>query len=240
MKTIGLIGGMSWESSAEYYRVMNETVKERLGGLHSARILMSSVDFEGFRQYMLKGDFDAIGRELSAEARRLEKAGADLMVIGTNTMHLVAAQVEKVVSVPLLHIADATADAVKEMGLGKVGLLGTIFTMERDFYRGRLAGHGIETVIPPRSDREVVDRIIFDELCKGAFLDESRAEYLRIIEALAAEGARAVILGCTEIGLLVSPEDTHVPVLDTCRIHAARAVEWALSGEKADASINNG
>lgn len=228
MKTIGLIGGMSWESSAEYYRVMNETVKERLGGLHSARILMSSVDFEGFRQHMLKGDFDAIGRELAAEARRLEQAGADLMVIGTNTMHMVAPQVAEAVSVPLLHIADATADAVKELGLTRVGLLGTIFTMERDFYRGRLAEHGIEAVIPPKADRELVDRIIFDELCKGAFLDKSRAEYVRIIDDLAAQGAGAVILGCTEIGLLVRPGDTEVVVLDTCRIHAAGAVDRAL------------
>lgn len=228
MKTIGLIGGMSWESSAEYYRVMNETVKERLGGLHSARILMSSVDFEGFRQHMLKGDFETIGRELAVEARRLEQAGADLMVIGTNTMHMVAPQVAEAVSVPLLHIADATADAVKELGLTKVGLLGTIFTMERDFYRGRLAEHGIEAIIPPRDDRELVDRVIFDELCKGAFLDDSRAEYVRIIDDLAAQGAGAVILGCTEIGLLVRPGDTEVPVLDTCRIHAACAVGRAL------------
>jgi len=228
MKTIGIIGGMSWESSAEYYRVMNEEVKARLGGLHSAKILMSSVDFNGYRQNMLNDDFDVIGRDIALEAQRLEKAGADIMLIGTNTMHLVAPQVAEAVSVPLLHIADATAKALKAQGVTKVGLLGTKFTMERDFYVGRLADNGIEAVVPGKTDRELVDRVIFDELCKGEFLDDSRMEYLRVIDDLAAQGAGAVVLGCTEIGLLVKPEDTNVPVLDTCKIHAAQAVVMAL------------
>jgi len=228
MKTIGIIGGMSWESSAEYYRVMNEEVKARLGGLHSAKILMSSVDFNGYRQNMLNDDFDVIGRDIALEAQRLEKAGADIMLIGTNTMHLVAPQVAEAVSVPLLHIADATAKVLKAQGVTKVGLLGTKFTMERDFYVGRLADNGIEAVVPGKTDRELVDRVIFDELCKGEFLDDSRMEYLRVIDDLAAQGAGAVVLGCTEIGLLVKPEDTNVPVLDTCKIHAAQAVVMAL------------
>jgi len=228
MKTIGIIGGMSWESSAEYYRIMNEEVKARLGGLHSAKILMSSVDFNGYRQNMLNDDFDTIGRDIALEAQRLEKAGAEIMLIGTNTMHLVAPQVADAVSVPVLHIADATAKVLKAQGVTKVGLLGTKFTMERDFYVGRLADNGIEAVVPGKADRELVDRVIFDELCKGEFVDDSRMEYLRIIDDLAAQGAGAVVLGCTEIGLLVKPEDTNVPVLDTCKIHAAQAVVMAL------------
>ena len=228
MKTIGLLGGMSWESSLEYYRVMNEEVKARLGGLHSAKILMNSVEFQELRDLMCAGDWDAIGEKLAEAARTLEKAGADLMVIGTNTMHKVAPQVADAVSIPLIHIADATAEAAREQGFTRVALLGTIFTMEDDFYVGRLREHGFEVVVPEAGDRRLVDRVIFDELCKGAFLDESRAEYLRIIDDLGARGAQAVILGCTEIGLLVKPGDTDVPTLDTCRIHAARVVEKAL------------
>ncbi len=228
MKTIGLIGGMSWESSVEYYRIMNEEVKKRLGGLHSARILMYSVDFEHIRAHMLVDDWDGAGNKLAEAARILEQGGADVIVIGTNTMHMVAPQVERAVSIPVLHIADATAEAVREEGASKVGLLGTIFTMEKDFYRGRLAEHGIEPIVPPRADRELVDRIIFDELCKGIFSDASRREYLRIIDALAGNGAEIVILGCTEIGLLVRSEDTSVPMLDTCHIHAIRAVDAVL------------
>ncbi|QJB58317.1 aspartate/glutamate racemase family protein [Pseudodesulfovibrio sp. zrk46] len=231
MKTIGLLGGMSWESSAEYYRVMNETVKHRLGGLHSAKIIMFSVDFAGLRAHMLKGDWDAIAEELSGAACTLEKAGADIMVIGTNTMHMVAPQVADAVDVPLVHIADATAAACKEQGATKVGLLGTIFTMEKPFYRDRLAENGIESIVPSRADRELVDKVIFDELCKGEFTDAARKEYVRIIEDMAAQGAQAVILGCTEIGLLVTPKDTDVPVLDTCRIHAEKCVELAFSEE---------
>lgn len=228
MKTIGLLGGMSWESSSEYYRVMNEAVKERLGGLHSARILMNSVDFAPLRQLMIEGDWDAIGVQLSKEARVLEQAGADLMVIGTNTMHKLAPVIADAVDIPLIHIADATAEAVIAAGFSKVGLLGTMFTMVDDFYVGRLEEHGLEVVIPGSDDRDLVDRVIFEELCKGAFLDGSRVEYLRVIEAMKADGAQAVILGCTEIGLLVRPGDTDVPTFDTCKIHAHKVVDEAL------------
>lgn len=228
MKTIGLLGGMSWESTVEYYRVMNEEVKRRVGGLHSAQILMYSVDFDSIRQHMLVDDWIGAGNRLVEAARTLERGGADMIVIGTNTMHMVAPQVADAVDVPLLHIADATAGAVKELDATKVGLLGTIFTMERDFYRGRLSENGIESIVPPKADRELVDRVIFDELCKGILSPDSRREYLRIIDDLAGQGAQAVILGCTEIGLLVRPEDTEVVLLDTCHIHAAMAVDAAL------------
>jgi len=228
MKTIGLLGGMSWESSAEYYRVMNEAVKARLGGLHSAKILMYSVEFQELRDLMCAGAWDAIGDRLADAARTLERAGADLMVIGTNTMHKVAPQVAEAVSIPLVHIADVTADAARAQGVTKVALLGTAFTMEDDFYVGRLKERGFEVLVPEAGDRALVDRVIFDEMCQGAFLDPSRAEYLRIIDDLSAKGAQAVILGCTEVGLLVRPGDTDVPTLDTCRIHAATAVEKAL------------
>ncbi|MGE4420887.1 MAG: aspartate/glutamate racemase family protein [Pseudodesulfovibrio sp.] len=229
MKTIGLIGGMSWESSLEYYRVMNEAVKARLGGLHSAHILMNSVDFAPLRELMCAGDWAAVGDALADAARTLEDAGAELMVIGTNTMHKVAPEVGAAVSVPLIHIADATAEAARAGGFSRVGLLGTGFTMEEDFYVGRLEEHGFDVLVPGADDRRLVDRVIFDEMCKGLFLDGSRVEFVRIIEELAARGAEAVILGCTEIGLLVRPGDTGVPTLDTCRIHAEKAVEAALS-----------
>ena len=228
MKTIGLIGGMSWESSLEYYRVMNEAVKARLGGLHSARILMNSVDFAPLRELMLAGEWDRVGETLGRAARTLELAGAELMVIGTNTMHKVASQVEAAVNAPLVHIADATAEVARARGFSRVALLGTIFTMEDDFYTGRLRRHGFEVLVPEAEDRRLVDRVIFDELCRGAFLDGSRSEYVRIIEDLAGRGAEAVILGCTEIGLLVGPDDTDVPTLDTCRIHAEKVVDMAL------------
>lgn len=228
MKTIGLLGGMSWESSAEYYRVMNEEVKKRLGGLHSAKILMYSVDFQVLREHMLVNEWDAVGKALAGHAKTLETAGADMIIIGTNTMHLLVPQVEAAVSVPVLHIADATADAAREIGVTKVGLLGTIFTMEKDFYAGRLARHGLEVITPESDDRALVDRVIFDELCKGVLNDDSRKEYVRIINALAARGAEAVILGCTEIGMLVNPDDSAVPLLDTCKIHATKAVQAAV------------
>ena len=229
MKTIGLIGGMSWESTVEYYRVMNEEVKARLGGLHSAKILMYSVDFETVRARMLADDWDGAGELLAGAARTLERGGADLIVIGTNTMHRVAPQVAAAVDLPLLHIADATADAVLARGITRVGLLGTIFTMEQDFYTGKLRGRGIEVDVPAKADRELVDRVIFDELCKGEFRDDSRREFVRIINGMAERGVRAVILGCTEIGLLVKPDDTPIPLFDTCHIHAAGAVDIALN-----------
>lgn len=228
MKIIGLVGGMSWESSLEYYRVMNEVVKARLGGLHSARILMNSLDFAPLRERMCAGDWAFVGGHLADAARTLEAAGAELVVIGTNTMHKVAPEVEAAISVPLVHIADATAEVARAGGYSKVALLGTIFTMEDDFYVGRLKEHGFEVLVPGAEDRKLVDRVIFDELCKGTFSDSSRAEFLRVIDGLAAQGAEAVILGCTEIGLLVRPGDTLVPTLDTCRIHAEAAVKAAL------------
>ena len=229
MKTIGLIGGMSWESTVEYYRVMNEEVKARLGGLHSAKILMYSVDFETIRARMLADDWDGAGELLAGAARTLERGGAEMIVIGTNTMHRVAPQVAAAVDLPLLHIADATADAVLARGITRVGLLGTIFTMEQDFYTGKLRGRGIEVDVPAKADRELVDRVIFDELCKGEFRDDSRREFVRIINGMAERGVRAVILGCTEIGLLVKPDDGPIPLFDTCHIHAARAVDIALN-----------
>lgn len=228
MKTIGLLGGMSWESSSEYYRVMNETVKERLGGLHSARILMNSLDFQPLRDCMFEGDWDTVGKRLTKAASTLEEAGAGLIVIGTNTMHKVAPAIEAGVSVPVIHIADATAAEARKAEFSKVGLLGTKFTMEDNFYVSRLEAQGFEVVVPDAEDRQLVDRTIFDEFCKGVFSDASRAEYLRIIDGLAAAGAQAVILGCTEIGLLVRSDDTDVPLLDTCKIHAVSAVEAAL------------
>lgn len=228
MQIIGLLGGMSWESSAAYYRFMNEEVKMRLGGLHSAKILMNSLEFHELRGLMCKGRWDTVGEILADAARTLERAGADLVAIGTNTMHKVAPQVEDAISVPLVHIADATAEKARERGFSTVALLGTGFTMEEDFYVGRLKEHGFDVLVPDAEDRKLVDRVIFDELCKGVFLDNSRTEYLRIIDGLAARGAQAAILGCTEIGLLVRPGDTEVPTLDTCRIHAAAVVKAVL------------
>lgn len=229
MKTIGLLGGMSWESSAGYYRIMNEAVQQRLGGLHSARILMNSVDFAPFRQQMLAGDWQGIGERLAEAALVLERGGADVLVIGTNTMHMVAPAVAAAVDIPLLHIADATAEVARKQGARVLGLLGTRLTMEERFYVDRLGQHGMEAIIPPERDRQLVDSVIFDELCKGRFTASSRQEFLRIIEALSSNGADAVVLGCTEIGLLVNTKDTTVPLLDTCAIHASQAVEFALS-----------
>ncbi|BCS87845.1 aspartate/glutamate racemase family protein [Pseudodesulfovibrio sediminis] len=228
MKTIGLLGGMSWESTVGYYQVMNQAVKERLGGLHSARILLFSVDFQVLRDFMVDEDWDAVAAHLADAARTLEQGGADMIVIGTNTMHKVAPQIADAVSVPVVHIADATAQVARTEGYAKVGLLGTIFTMEDDFYTQRLEEQGLEVIVPGAEDRKLVDRVIFDELCKGELCSCSRTEYLRILDAMAAQGAQAVILGCTEIGLLVRPGDTDVPTLDTCRIHAVTAVEEAL------------
>jgi len=229
MKTIGLLGGMSWESTVGYYQVMNEEVKARLGGLHSSKILMLSVDFQILRDFMVACEWDKIGAHLSDAAKTLEQGGADMIVIGTNTMHKVAPQISEAVSIPVIHIADATAEAARAKGYTKLGLLGTIFTMEDDFYTSRLIEQGFEVVVPEAEDRKLVDRVIFDELCKGEFKKDSRAEYLRIIDKMAADGAQAVILGCTEIGMLVRPGDTDVPTLDTCKIHAVTAVDEALS-----------
>ncbi len=230
MKTIGLLGGMSWESTELYYRWINEGVKARLGGLHSAKIALVSVDFQEIEELQVTGDWDAAGIALAQAAQRVEAAGADFLVICTNTMHKVAPAIEAAINIPLLHIADATADAIKTAGFDTIGLLGTNFTMEQDFYRGRLVDHhGLSVLIPCETDRQIVHRIIYGELVLGQVNEESRAEYLRIIDALAAEGAEAIILGCTEITMLVQQEHTSVPLFDTTAIHAAAAVSFALA-----------
>jgi len=231
MKTIGLLGGMSWESTAVYYRLVNEGVKARLGGLHSAEVVLYSVDFGPVEKLQAAGDWEAAGRLLADGARRVEAAGAGFLVLCTNTMHKVAGAIEEAVGIPLLHIADATAGAVKEAGIATVGLLGTRYTMEQEFYRGRLADrHGLEVLVPDEAGLDLVNRVIYDELCLGRILEESRARFARIIEDFAERGARGVILGCTEIGLLVDPGACAVPIFDTTEIHAARAVEVALEG----------
>ncbi|MFE2474529.1 amino acid racemase [Streptomyces sp. NPDC059389] len=230
MKMIGLLGGMSWESTAEYYRLLNELTRDRLGGLHSARCVLYSVDFAEIERLQAEGRWAEAGEVLAAAARRLEAAGADLVLICTNTMHKVADRVQAGISVPLLHLADATADAVKAAGLTRVGLLGTAFTMEQEFYRGRLAASGLEVRVPDAEGRALVHRVIYEELCLGIVREESRAAYQRVIEGLAAAGAQGIILGCTEIEQLVGAADSPVPVFPTARIHAEAAVETALSG----------
>jgi aspartate racemase len=230
MKTIGLIGGMSWESTVPYYRLVNEGIKARLGGLHSAKVVLYSVDFHEIEQLQRDGDWDAAGDVLAEAARRLQAAGADLLVLCTNTMHKVAPQMEAAVSIPLLHIADGTAAAIKAAGHRSVGLLGTRFTMEQDFYRQRLQDrHGLQVIVPEADDRRVVHDLIYDELCRGLVRDDSREAYRRIMEDLVARGAEAIILGCTEIGLLVGAQDARVPLFDTTALHAAAAVEAALA-----------
>lgn len=232
MKTIGLIGGMSWESTIPYYRLINEAVRERLGGLHSAKIILYSVDFDEVERLQREGRWSEAGELLANVARVLETAGADFLVICTNTMHRVAPAVEKAVAIPLLHIVDPTAEEIRRAGYNKVGLLGTRFTMEQEFYRGRLRErHGIEALIPPESDREIVHRVIYSELCLGQVRNASREEYRRIINGLVERGAQAVILGCTEISMLVGPDDSAVPLFDTTGIHARKAAEWAMSGQ---------
>lgn len=229
MKTIGLIGGMSWESTIPYYRHINETVKQRLGGLHSAKVILFSVDFHDIEQLQHAGKWDEAGAVLADAARVLERAGADLIVVCTNTMHKVAPAIQAAVRIPLLHIADPTARAIKQAGLHTVGLLGTRFTMEQAFYRDRLQhDHGINVLVPDAADRETVHRIIYKELCLGLVKDASRDTYRAAIARLVAQGAQAVILGCTEISLLVGPEDAAVPLFDTTAIHAQAAAEFAL------------
>jgi aspartate racemase len=232
MKTIGLIGGMSWESTVLYYRIMNETVRERLGGLHSAKLVLYSVDFHEIEILQHSGAWDEAGLMLAQAARSLQAAGADLLILCTNTMHKVANSIESAVSIPFFHIADPTAQEIKQAGLKKVGLLGTRFTMEQEFYRGRLRDqHHLDVLIPDDADRGVVHKIIYQELCLGLVRDVSRAEYRRIIHRLVDQGAQGVILGCTEISLLVGPPDAPVPMFDTTAIHARKASEWALGEE---------
>ena len=229
MKTLGLIGGMSWESTVPYYRLINQTVKERLGGLHSARLLLYSVDFAEIEKLQHAGDWDAAGEVLADAARALKAGGAELLVICTNTMHKVADAVEAASGLPLLHIADATGDEIRRQGLTRIGLLGTRFTMEQDFYRRRLVErHGLEVLVPDADDRDLVHGVIYDELCLGTIRDESRAQYRRVMDALVARGAQGIVLGCTEIGLLVGEGDASVPLFDTAALHARHAALAAL------------
>lgn len=232
MQTIGLIGGMSWESTLPYYRQINEAVRERLGGLHSARLLLYSVDFHEIERLQHRGDWAAAGALLANTAQALQRAGADFLVLATNTMHKVADAIEGAVDIPLLHIADPTAAAIRAAGLQRVGLLGTRFTMEQPFYRERLEQrHGIEVLVPEADQRERVHRVIYDELCLGQVREESRQAYRQVIANLVERGAQAVILGCTEISLLVGAEDASVALFDTTRLHALAAAEKALAAD---------
>jgi len=228
MKTIGLIGGMSWESSSEYYRIINEEVKNRLGGLHSAKCVLYSVDFEEIEICQRNGEWGKAAQILANAARSLEKAGADFIVICTNTMHKIADDIQAGISIPLLHIADITAEQVLLNGIKTVGLLGTRYTMEQDFYKSRLENQSIKVLIPKETDREIVNTVIYRELCLGQIIDSSRVSYKRIIEDLIKQGAEGIILGCTEIGLLVKSEDSTVPLYDTTLIHAIGAVNFSL------------
>ena len=228
MKRIGLLGGMSWESSLVYYRLVNEAVRDRVGGLHSADCVLRSVDFAEIEALQRAGDWDAAGALLAREAASLEDAGAEMLVLCTNTMHRVLDVVEPAIRMPVIHIADATARRVIAKGISKIGLLATRFTMEQDFYRGRLERNGLDVLVPNADERAEIHRIIYDELCLGAIHDDSREAYRAIMANLVARGAQGMILGCTEIGLLVGANDTTVPVFDTTRIHAEAAVDWAL------------
>jgi len=228
MKTIGLIGGMSWESTVTYYQLINEAVKEKLGGLHSARILLYSVEFAEIEACQASGDWERSAEILGDAAAKLEQAGADFILICTNTMHKVAPQIQSRISVPVIHIAEATARVLRENEVEKVALLGTKYTMTQDFYKARLVEAGLEVLIPDEKDVELVNRVIFDQLCLGIIDPDSKKEFLRIIDELARQGAQGVILGCTEIGLLISQEDTDLPVFDTTLIHAAEASRLAL------------
>ncbi len=229
MRTIGLLGGMSWESTAIYYRLTNELVRERLGGLHSARILMTSLDFAEVEELQVSGQWDRAGALLAGEAIRLEAAGADLLVLCTNTMHKVAHSIEESVTIPLLHLGDVTAAAVRAAGLSSVGLLGTAFTMSQDFYRGRLESHGLEVLVPDSDDQAMVHRVIYDELCQGVVLEQSRSAYVDVVSRLIARGAQGVILGCTEIEMLLDAGDLTVPSFPTTQIHVEAAVDAALA-----------
>lgn len=233
MKTIGILGGMSWESTALYYRRINEAVRARLGGLHSARIALVSVDFATIEPLQAAGDWALAGERLAADAQRVEAAGADVLVLATNTMHRCADAIAAAIDIPLLHLADATADAVRAAGVSRVGLLGTRYTMEQPFYRERLEAAGLTVDVPPADERAELDRIIFGELCQGVVRDDARAALQGMIAGLHAGGSGAIIAGCTEITMLVGPADVAVPLFDTTAIHADAAVATALSGAAA-------
>lgn len=228
MKTIGLIGGMSWESTQTYYRLINQRVRDELGGLHSPKLVLYSVDFAEIEVLQHQGNWGAAGEILGAAGQSVESAGAEFLVLCTNTMHKVASQIERAVSIPLLHIADATANVLKKDGVTCVGLLGTRFTMEQEFYLGRLRDHGIQVVVPDEPQRESIHSVIYNELCQGVIKSNSKAEYLGIVASLAERGAQGIILGCTEIGLLIEGSDTDIKLYDTTEIHAEQAVQHAL------------
>ena len=229
MKTIGLIGGMSWESTITYYQLLNEAAKEQLGGLHSAKIFLYSVDFFEIEALMSRGEWDQAAELLGGVAKRLEQAGADCVLICTNTLHKVAPQVQSQITVPLLHIAEAAAEALLARGVTRVGLLGTKYTMTQEFYRDKLVARGVEVIIPVGDEIEMVNRVIFDELCLGIVKEDSRAAYLSVIDNLKSRGAEAILLGCTELGLIVSQEDVSLPLFDTTVIHAKAAADFALT-----------
>ncbi|WP_425539179.1 aspartate/glutamate racemase family protein [Microaceticoccus formicicus] len=228
MKTIGLIGGMSWESTATYYRIINQTVKEKLGGLHSAKILLYSADFEEIEKYQANNDWEKSGQVLGEIAKKLESAGAEFIVICTNTMHKVLPQIEEYISIPIIHIADATAEVLIEENIKKVGLLGTKYTMTQDFYKSRVIDKGIDVIVPTEEDTEIINYIIYNELCLGIIKPGSLSEYQRIIKTLESQGAQGIILGCTEIGLLISQKDSSLPLFDTTYIHSEKAALFAL------------
>jgi aspartate racemase len=233
MKTIGLLGGMSWESSALYYRLLNEAVRDRLGGLHSARCILLSVDFAEIERLQVAGDWSRAGELLAADAKTLETAGAQIVLLCTNTMHKVARALSDAITVPLLHVGDVTAEAVRAAGIHRVGLLGTAFTMEQPFLTDRLSARGLLVLLPDPVDRALVHRVIYEELCLGIVREESRAAFQAVIERLVAEGADGVILGCTEIELLIGPDDVDVPVFPTTRLHVEAAVSAALDADQA-------
>ena len=232
LKTIGLIGGMSWESTVTYYKIINETVKEKLGGLHSAKCILYSIDFQEIEECQANGNWEKSGEILGEAANNLEKAGADFIVICTNTMHKVINQIKEKISIPILHIAEMTAEKILEKGLKNIALLGTKYTMEQDFYKSKLIEKGINVIIPDKNDIEIINKVIYDELCLGIINHESKAKYLEIVKTLKQKGAEGIILGCTEIGLLIKNEDTDVPLFDTALIHAEQAAIYSIKDYK--------
>lgn len=228
MKTIGLIGGMSWESTAEYYRIINEEIKSRLGGLHSAKCLINSVDFEEIEGFQSSGDWDSAGEILGNAAYSLQMGGADFIIICTNTMHKVVEKIKENIHIPVVHIADATAKEMKRKGIQTVGLLGTKYTMEQDFYKSRIKENDIKVIVPLEKNREKINEVIYTELCLGKIVSQSREYYKTVIEDLVQKGAQGIILGCTEIGLLIKQEDVSIPIFDTTYIHAVEAVNFAV------------
>ncbi|WP_182002660.1 aspartate/glutamate racemase family protein [Acinetobacter lactucae] len=238
MKTIGLLGGMSWESTALYYQQINKMVHHKLGKLHSAKVIINSLDFEEIAALQAKGLWQEAGAYLAEQAQNLEKAGADCILVCTNTMHKVAAQIEESITVPFLHIADTTAKEILSQNIGKVALLGTAFTMEQDFYKARLRDYGIDVIIPNEADRKIVHRIIYEELCLGVINSDSQQQYIAIVEALIADGAEGIILGCTEICMLIGELKFSVPLFDTTTIHAKEAVNFSLNENKISNSAN--